>query len=80
MEHDFRLYLTNRALNGEMIAQITKDHLYAMIGAKNVAPSYIPLQRVQIVSSSLRETFKQAAANKSGRSGYKNSHTDCFLL
>ena len=37
MEHHLGLHFAQRTLDGELIAQIAKDNLHAMVGAQNVA-------------------------------------------
>ena len=43
MEHNLRLHFAERILDGEMIAQVAKDHLHIMVGPENIAPGNIAL-------------------------------------
>jgi hypothetical protein len=43
MKHNFRLHFAERISDGEMVAQIAKNHLHVMIGPKNVTPGNIAL-------------------------------------
>ena len=74
MEHHLGLHFTYRTFHSKVIPQITEDDLYSMVGSENIAPGHTPLQRVEIVPAYVRETLKQAAANKPGGSRYENSH------
>ena len=58
MENHFGLHFANRALHGELVAQIAKDDLHAVVRAQNVAPGHVSLHGVEIVPAHFRETFQ----------------------
>ena len=58
MEHHFGLHFANRALDGELVAQVAKNDFHALVGAQNVAPGHVSLHGVEIVPADFRETFK----------------------
>jgi hypothetical protein len=58
MKHYFGLHLADRAFHRELVAQIAKDNLHALIGTQNISPGHIPLQREEFVPADFRETLQ----------------------